>query len=87
LYTQRKAHHQGGEIMHANGSEVARLRQQIADEYTSAQRGLSGLACGTARHQFIAAKMEKMGQCHEELVTLLGLEEAIALMVETLEGV
>jgi hypothetical protein len=44
--------------------EVARIREEIATTYFAAQLGLSGLASGTARHQFIQARMNRM---HEEL--------------------
>jgi hypothetical protein len=37
----------------AQGSEVARLLRQIRDEYTSAQRGLTGLAYGSSQHKII----------------------------------
>ena len=39
--------------MQENTSEVARLMSRIASEYEAAQSGLSGLAYGTARHDFI----------------------------------
>ena len=67
------------------GSEVARLMQQIAEEYRAAQAGLSGLASGTAQHAFITAHLEHMGQCHEQLRTLVGSEQATRLLAETLE--
>ncbi len=44
-----------------NHSEVARLRQQIADEFLAAQRGLTSLASSTAMHQIIIARLERMG--------------------------
>jgi len=66
-------------------SEVAGLLQQIKQQQEAAQRGLSGLAQGTSRHMFIAAKMERMGQIHEELQRLVGPEQAIQLVAETLQ--
>ncbi len=39
-------------------SEIARIRQQIADEYQAAHLGLYGLAVGTCRHQFITTRMD-----------------------------
>jgi hypothetical protein len=65
-------------------SEVVRLRAQLAAEYEAAQRGLMGYAV-MARHDFIQARMERMGKCHEELVKLLGPQEAIELVAETLK--
>jgi hypothetical protein len=66
-------------------SDVARLLAQIQAEYESAVHGLSGVACGTATHQFITARMERMGNLHRELEHLIGEEEAIGLFVQTLE--
>jgi hypothetical protein len=66
-------------------SEVARLLAQIQAEYHSGMRGLSGLASGNARHDFIAARMERIGQFHNELCDLVGPHDAIALVVHTLD--
>lgn len=66
-------------------SEVASLLEQIKQEYESSQRGLSGLAQGTSRHRFISTKMERMRQIHEELQALVGPEQAIQLVAETLQ--
>ena len=41
-------------------SEVARLRQRIADEYLAAKYGLTGLASGVSKHEFITARMASM---------------------------
>jgi ABC-type Fe2+-enterobactin transport system substrate-binding protein len=72
--------------MQENKSEVARLREQIAQEYLAATRGLSGLAAGVSRHDFIQVRMENMGRCHEQLSILLGsAQEATRLVAETLE--
>ena len=69
-----------------NHSEIARLRQRIAEEYEAAMRGLSGLACGTATHEFITKRMEQMGACHETLKQLVGEQEATRMLAETLEA-
>jgi hypothetical protein len=68
-----------------HGSEVARLLLRISQEYEAAQRGLTGLAFGTSKHEFITAKMENMGQLHSELQSIVG-DEAIALIADTLES-
>lgn len=63
-----------------NRSDVARLRQRIAEEYEAATRGLSGLAYGTAKHEFITRRMEQMVACHEtlkQLVELLHLRKTV----------
>jgi hypothetical protein len=67
------------------GSEVARLMQQIELEYEAAQRGMFGFAAGTARHEFINARMENMGRYHEKLKTLVGEQEATKALAQALE--
>jgi hypothetical protein len=64
-------------------SEVARLLSQISAEYEAAQRGLTGLAYGTSKHDFITARMENMGQLHSELQSIVG-DAAIALIADAL---
>lgn len=68
-----------------NKSEVARLRQLYAEEYEAAQRGLTGLAMGSARHAFITRKMANMYACQLELAKLVGEQEAARLMDEAVE--
>lgn len=68
-------------------SEVARMRQQIAAEYLSAQFGFSGLAEGTSRHSFITNKMERLGESFETLAQMMGKEQAIQIVAETLQEV
>jgi hypothetical protein len=68
------------------GSEVARLLSQISAEYEAAQRGLTGLAYGTSKHEFITTRMENMGQLHSELQSIVG-DSAIALIVDTLNKI
>ena len=68
-----------------NKSEVARIRRQIELEYEAAQRGMYGFAAGAGKHEFITARMEKMGKCHAELVTLVGEREATRVLAQALE--
>ncbi|MGH2495344.1 MAG: hypothetical protein ACRDIV_11630 [Ktedonobacteraceae bacterium] len=72
--------------MSENKSEVARVLEQIELEFQAAQRGLSGLAFGSAKHEFITSKMEQMGKLHEKLQTMVGEEQAVKLLAETLEN-
>ena len=65
-------------------SEVARLLSQISAEYEAAQRGLSGLSSGGARHDFITAKTETIGRCHEELIELVGSDQAISIIANVI---
>ncbi len=69
------------------GSEVARLLERISAEYEAAQRGLTGFAYGTSKHAFITARMENMGQLHGELESIVGGDEAIALIADTLSKI
>lgn len=65
-------------------SEIAELRERIANEYMAAKQGLSGVAI-TARHAFITKRMENMELCRQRLNALVGEEESIKLVAETLE--
>jgi hypothetical protein len=68
-------------------SEVAKLRQRIAEEYQAAKMGMSGLASGVSKHAFITARMERMGQSFDQLSELVGSrQEAMKEVVEALEG-
>ncbi len=68
-------------------SEISRMRQTIAAEYLSAQLGLFGLAEGTSRHSFITNKMERLGESFETLAEIMGKEQAIQIVAETLQEV
>jgi len=73
------------ECQEMGNSEVARIRQQIAEEYQAAQRGLYGLTAGTCRHQFITARMQRMSEAFSQLSALVGSpQEAMGMMVDTL---
>ena len=58
-------------------SEIQRLREKIETELASMRQGLSGLAAGTAKHQFIEAKMKKLGTFEDQLAQHIGGEQAI----------
>jgi hypothetical protein len=65
-------------------SEVARLLSRISAEYEAAQRGLSGLSSGGTRHDFITAKADNIGRYHEELIELVGPDQAISIIANTI---
>jgi hypothetical protein len=65
--------------------EVALLRQRIHLEYEAAQRGLSGIAQGTAQHAFITQRLENLATHHSELKQLVGEHEAISILIEVFE--
>ncbi|HVU68029.1 MAG TPA: hypothetical protein VHD63_12900 [Ktedonobacteraceae bacterium] len=68
-------------------SEIAHLLQQIDLEYSAARAALTDLACGTAQHEFITARMERMSFYQEELSHRVGRQEAVRLLVERLEAI
>jgi len=71
--------------MQGNQSEVAHLLQQITQEYEAATSGLKGIAA-VARHKVITTRMENMYKLQEELTTLVGKQQAVVLVAETLEN-
>src|SRR5215468_9215408 len=82
LYRKRRIIMSNVNVQH---SEVARLLDQIREEYEAAMRGLSGLTQGTSRHSFITTRMENMGRLQSQLDELIG-DNAIALVVTCLEN-
>ena len=73
------------ECTKSRGSEVARLLEQIREEYESAVLGVKGLAYGTAQHRIINQKVANMYCWQEELEALIGEEAAIALVDQQLQ--
>ncbi len=67
-------------------SEVARLRQQIALEYEAARNGLSGIVRGYSKHQFINARMARIGELQEELEGIVGDVQAVNIVSEVVGG-
>ncbi|HLQ28364.1 MAG TPA: hypothetical protein VK140_03900 [Ktedonobacteraceae bacterium] len=65
-------------------SELVRLMQQIELENEAAQHGLSGLASGTARHAFITAREQRIHAFHQQLIDLVGPDQAIKVVAETI---
>lgn len=66
-------------------SEVARLMRQIEAEYVAAERGLHGLALGTAQHEFITQRMENMEGCRKQLAVLVGDQHATELTAQAID--
>lgn len=65
-------------------SEVARLRQQIEAE-CQAMLHLAGFR-QTASHEMITAAYDRLGEHHDQLVKLLGQQQAAEMIVEALGG-
>lgn len=65
-----------------NRSEVARLREQVALEYEAMMQGLSGFAEGMAMHEFISARMARVGDFHDELAKEIGEDKATKIICD-----
>lgn len=76
----------GNSMTQHNQSDVARVKAQIEAEIQAAQWALSGASLGTAQHQFITRRMERMGILHEELKELVGEEEGVRLLVQVMDS-
>ncbi len=57
-------------------SEVQQLREQIEREMQAMNLGLSGVAAGVAKHQFIEARMQRIGQFEDQLAQHIGQHQA-----------
>jgi hypothetical protein len=69
-----------------NRSEVARLREQIAQEHQAAEWALTGLANGTAKHRFITRRMERIGDHQQRLASLIGEKESMQIVCGIFES-
>jgi hypothetical protein len=69
------------------GSEVARLRQQITAECQAMKLGMSGLASGTATHTFITARLHRVDLCCDQLQGHVGEREATRILCELYDEV
>lgn len=63
-------------------SEVARLRLQIERECEASWLALHGLTSGVAQHEVISSRLRRIDTYHEQLSTLIGDENATALVCE-----
>ena len=63
-------------------SEVARLRERIERELEAMQRGLHGLAQGTARHDFILARLDRVGTFQDKLADQIGYPAATEVVCQ-----
>ena len=63
-----------------NKSEVACLREEIELQLEAMQRGLYGFASGTARHAFVRARMDRIGEYQHTLTRYIGEEDADQLV-------
>ena len=64
-------------------SEVARLRREIALSYQACLRVFESPSI-TAPHSFITARMEKIAECQEQLVDLVGADAATRITAQAI---
>ena len=67
-------------------SEIAKLRQRIAEECEASWWALHGLAAGVAQHEFIIARFRNMEGHHAHLIKLVGEEQATEILCEIYNG-
>jgi len=65
----------------SNKSEVAQLRERIAQEYQAANRVFTDFT-PNARHEFIVKRQENIAACFVELQHHISPEEAMELIIE-----
>jgi hypothetical protein len=70
------------EHRNGNASEVARLRQQIAEEIESLEGSFHAFAVGTARHDFIRMRMDSIGDRQDKLASYVGEDNAEHMVCE-----
>jgi hypothetical protein len=62
-------------------SEVARIREQIAREYQSAQQIFDGFT-PTAKHEYLTKRQENLEMYFEELKKHISLEDAMQIFMQ-----
>ena len=68
-------------------SEVAKLLTEIELSYQAARYGLSGLAEGVSKHEFITKKMENIEAGRVALTAIVGSDKAMELITQALADV
>ncbi len=68
--------------MYANMSDVARLRWQIIQEMEAMRQVFDGYAAGSARHEFIHARMQNINGYQEHLAEYIGKNDAATTVCE-----
>jgi hypothetical protein len=66
-------------------SEVQHLMQEIDEQWQAAFLGLLGTAI-VSRHDFINAKMDRIGALADELSEHVGHDEAMHLIIDQLDS-
>jgi hypothetical protein len=81
---QHKRQQGGKHVDIMEKSEVARLRREISLSYQACLRALNSPAI-TAPHSFITARMEKISDCQEQLVSLVGADAATRITAQAMK--
>src|SRR5579884_2232780 len=81
---QHKRQQEGKHIDIMSQSEVACLRREIMLSYQACPRVLDSPTI-TAPHSFITARMEKMSDCQEQLVSLVGADAATRITAQAMK--
>ncbi|HZS75079.1 MAG TPA: hypothetical protein VFA41_00570 [Ktedonobacteraceae bacterium] len=71
--------------MTTHESELARLLRKIDLEAQAAWNGLYGFTQGSSKHAYITARLERLGQYHQQLQTLVGEQQATRTLMQALE--
>ncbi len=67
-------------------SEVAQLRMQIEAEHQACIAALIGINSGTAQHEFIQARLQRMDTYHAQLKEIVGEDEATGILCEVFDA-
>jgi hypothetical protein len=67
---------------YANMSDIARLRRQIVQEMEAMRQVFDGFATGSARHEFIHARMQNINGHQEHLAKHVGENDAAIIVCE-----
>jgi hypothetical protein len=70
--------------MNVNTSEVATIKQQIAEHYQSAQLAMHGYA-EVSRHELINARYDRIGKLVDKLGEHMGADNAMSLLIMLLD--
>ena len=66
-------------------NELQRIISEIDDQYNAAWQALYGTSQGTAQHNFINARFDKMGELTDELATHIGHDQTYLTLIERME--
>ncbi len=71
--------------MENNQSDVARVKAEIELQWSAACHAMHGMSEGTLKHEIITARMERMGERHDNLREMIGEGRAAKFLVKTMD--